>query len=84
MAKKEMKMMEEKCSMCETNPCKCDSGCYGHCSNRWCKAVAGLIVVVLGLLIIWPQGWFTPWHTVGLLVALAGLRKFFHCCVKCK
>lgn len=75
MAKKDM--MEMKGEMCCTS--------YGHCCNRWCKAFAAVVAVVLGLLLIWPKGWFMdPWHTVGLLVVLAGVKKFAHCCFKCQ
>ena len=82
MAKKEMKMVED-CSMCNSNPCQCSSSC-GSCGNKWCKIFCALVVVVLGLLLIWPKGWFTYWNTVGLLIVLGGLRKFFHCCFECK
>ncbi len=64
MAKKEMSGM---CPGCGSDPCKCmDMG--------WVKVVKGLIVAVLGLLLIWPKGWFTFEHTFGLLVFLVGLK----------
>jgi len=80
MAKKMQMSMKEDCSSCGSSPC----GCYGACWSRWCKAFCGLLVLVLGLLMLWPRGWFTFEHSVGLLVVLFGLWKFFHCCFKCR
>ena len=69
------------CPGCHSNPCKCMM--HGYCGNRWCKAFCGLLVFVLGLLLIWPMGWFTFNHTLGVLVALAGLWKLCHCLFMC-
>ena len=46
-------------------------GC--HCMG-WMKVVGGVIAAVLGLLMIWPRGWFTFEHSFGLLVFLMGLK----------
>ncbi len=79
------KMMEGNCEMCHSDPCKCSAGCgYGSCGNRGCKIFVSLVIVVLGLLLIWPKGWFTYWHTLGLLVVLVGLWKLGHSCFQCK
>ncbi len=66
MVKKEMGSNSGMCGMCSSNPCKCGSG--------WYKAVLGLVVVVLGLLMLWPKGWFTFEHSFGVLVVLFGLK----------
>jgi len=44
------------------------------CRTGWCAGICGLIIAVAGLLIIWPQGWFTFEHVLGLLVFLFGLK----------
>jgi len=62
MAKKEMS--GEKCDMC---------GCM-----KWYKVIAGLVLAILGLLLIWPKSWFTFNHTFGLLVFLLGLKIIWH------
>lgn len=69
MAKKEMK--SGACGMCGSDPC--------CCHNKWCRYLGGLVVLVLGLLMLWPQGWFTFEHSFGLLVALLGLKVLFGC-----
>ena len=67
MAKKEMSGM---CPMCHCDPCKCMCG-------GWLKAVCALVTAVLGLLMIWPKGWFTFEHSFGLLVFLFGLHMLW-------
>ena len=69
MAKKETSM-GGMCPGCHCNPCKC-------MGMGWFKAVCGLIAVVLGLLMIWPKGWFTFEHSFGLLVFLFGLKMIW-------
>lgn len=69
MAKKEMK--GGTCSMCGCSPCVCHS--------KWCRVVGGLLVAVLGLLMVWPQGWFTFENSLGLVVLLLGLKVLFGC-----
>ncbi len=54
------------CPMCHSSPCKCMGG-------GWHNVVGGLVTAVGGLLMVWPQGWFTFEHTFGVLVFLAGL-----------
>lgn len=69
MVKKEMK--SGTCSMCGCSPCACH--------NKWCRVVGGLLVAVLGLLMVWPQGWFTFEHSLGLVFLLFGLKLLFGC-----
>lgn len=56
------------CPNCGMVNCKCLSG-------EWCWTLFGLVVVALGLLFIYPVGWFTFEHTLGVLVVLYGLKK---------
>ncbi|MBS3152362.1 hypothetical protein J4230_03035 [Candidatus Woesearchaeota archaeon] len=58
------------CSMCHCDPCKC-------AGMGWFKALCGLVTAVLGLLMIWPKGWFTFEHSLGLLVFLFGLHMLW-------
>ena len=58
------------CPMCHSSPCKCSG--WG-----WVKALCGVVTAILGLLLIWPMGWFTFEHTVGLLVFLFGLKMIW-------
>ena len=70
MAKKVMKggMMCPGCGM-GMGQCKCGG-------SNWCWTLYGLAAVVLGLLLIFPVGWFAkPWNTVGVLVVLYGTKK---------
>lgn len=67
MAKKEMGGM---CPMCHSSPCKCKGA-------GWCLALLGLVSAILGLLMIWPAGWFTFEHSFGLLVFLWGLKALW-------
>ena len=67
MAKKNMSGM---CPMCHSSPCKCMGG-------GWCKLLCGLVTAVLGLLMVWPQGWFTFERNLGLLVFLFGLSMLW-------
>lgn len=62
MAKKEM-MME-------------GAACCGN--HKVCRVVSALVIAVLGLLLMWPKGWFTFNHSLGLLVFLMGLNKLWH------
>ena len=77
---KDMKGMKGgMCNCCGMSGSQCMCG-----THRWCKVAASVVAVVLGLLLIWPSGWFTFEHTVGLLVVLVGLKKLAHvgkhCC----
>ncbi len=67
--KKDMKH-EGMCPMCHCSPCKCSG-------MGWMKALCGVVIAVLGLLMIWPKGWFTFEHTLGLLVFLFGLKMIW-------
>lgn len=52
--------------------CECSGGVHGG------MVLMGVVVVVLGLMLIWPKGWFTFEHTLGLMVALFGVKKLIH------
>lgn len=55
-----------------SNGCGCEGSVHGG------KVVMGLVVLVLGFMLMWPKGWFTFEHTVGLMVVLVGLKKLWH------
>ncbi len=80
MAKKDMKenmdVNKSICPMCKGSPCTC-------MSSGWCKALLGVVVAVLGLLLIWPKGWFSFQHTFGVLVFLVGLKMIWWGFKKC-
>ena len=57
-------------------------GCYMpmgqcKCGSKWCYILVGVLVLALGLLMLYPVGWFTFEHTVGLLVVLLGAKKIW-------
>lgn len=52
----------------------CPACSSASCNSGWCAGIYGLIIAVAGLLMVWPQGWFTFEHTFGLLVLLFGLK----------
>ncbi|MBI2148122.1 hypothetical protein HYU23_00425 [Candidatus Woesearchaeota archaeon] len=68
MAKKDMGM--GMCPMCHSDPCKC-------MGSGWVCALWGVVAAVLGLLMIWPKGWFTFEHSFGLLVFLCALKMLW-------
>ncbi|HLC58539.1 MAG TPA: hypothetical protein VJI68_01640 [Candidatus Nanoarchaeia archaeon] len=71
MVKKGMNSMSKgMCTMCQCNPCKCGS-------SGWCIVLMGIVVAVLGLLMIFPFGWFTFEHSLGLVIFLFGLKKLW-------
>ena len=63
-------MNKNMCSMCNCSPCKCMSG-------SWCMVLCALLTAVLGLLMMFPVGWFTFERSLGLLVFLWGLKMLW-------
>ena len=61
----------ETCCYCNSNPCKC--------RGPACRIIGGIIVVVLGLLMIWPLGWFTFERSLGIVVLFFGIKILSHC-----
>ncbi len=61
----------EMCQHCNSSPCKCH--------GPGCRIIGGIIVAILGLLMIWPMGWFTFNKSLGILVLFFGI-KILACC----